>query len=328
MTLLDRPASKAWLIILPAALAAAALLYYWRAGLDQPARSYTPPPPPVTPLQLALGQEARTRAPLSIPIQPPAELDRLSRAEVLELRRREVERHGVLMRAPYKPVMAVFGGIVDRRPWWGIVGQFYIGPGPNSIEGPSEETRLVLNPFLLVAPEFFGLTLWVRGAGMWRAQSLSRDQLHDPDFPFYVPARELTWRPHERRAEVRYPVSKHLARLNRYTTSELRLEHATFDLFAYNARDLGLSHLLLSPLLSRNLLKRPPPPAQPVPIRHFIHLGSSCGYPGGCNNMSPQTPELNGYVISALPARAHLLLWSQPPSKDQPPDLSFVIHFE
>jgi len=60
---------------------------------------------------------------------------------------------------------------------------------------------------------------------------------------------------------------------------------------------------------------------KPVPILHFIHCGSSCGYPGGGNNTSPVQPEL-AIQVPKLPARAVIRLWhAEPATVKIPPDM-------
>jgi hypothetical protein len=44
--------------------------------------------------------------------------------------------------------------------------------------------------------------------------------------------------------------------------------------------------------------------------------------------MSPPTPEIDGLQITGLPAQTVVWLWrAQPASLEQPPDMTFVIHF-
>ena len=77
-----------------------------------------------------------------------------------------------------------------------------------------------------------------------------------------------------------------------------------------------------------NISKQNPPTA-PYAIPQYIHQGGSCGYPGGCNNMSPPTPEIDSIRITGLPARTVTWLWRQKPaSLEEPPDMVFVIYFQ
>jgi hypothetical protein len=58
----------------------------------------------------------------------------------------------------------------------------------------------------------------------------------------------------------------------------------------------------------------------PVPLRACLHRGGSCGYPGGCNNGSPDEPLLYFRVIEP-PAWTELGLWLGRPGLGQEPEL-------
>jgi hypothetical protein len=284
--------------------------------------------PPINFNALALGAGAPA-GPLAVALAPPAELDALRRADVLALRRQAVERHPDLLAAPYRPAWTVFGQMQDGRPWWGIAGQFYYGKGERSIEGPAEEARFILNPYLLVAAELTGLSIWGSGetALVWDSGRISAADLARPDFPFYCPPANLRWQPATRRAEVTYDVTAYLAAVNRWTRRALTLRDATFALFAYNARDMNLNYLWLSPAESHRV-RGPAESAGPAALRQYIHTGSSCGVTGGCNNMSPHMPELEDLRIEALPAQAVVRLWrSRPADTSTEADLTWTIHF-
>jgi len=101
--------------------------------------------------RLATGRQAVTPAAVPMDIAAPAEFDFKSKAEILDWRKEAVMRHPELIQGKYEPSDAVFGQIADRASWWGIEGEFFHDSGAKSIEGVSEESRFVLNPFLLVA---------------------------------------------------------------------------------------------------------------------------------------------------------------------------------
>jgi hypothetical protein len=284
-----------WLAIIALAVLGSALLVVWALRLPQPNRN-----------TLAVGADAGL-ASLDIPLQPPVELDFKTKAEVLALRSEAVARYPGLIVGDYRPSDAVFGQLVDHLPWWGIAGQFYYGPGQQSIEGPAEESRFILNPYLLVAAEFY---TW------WDRQAVSEDRIRRPDFQLYCPPGSLRWQPQAAYAEVAYDAR-----------CVAQIGQGAFDLIAYNARDMNLNYMAVRYSDSRNVSK-PDAPATPYAIPHFLHQGGSCGYPGGCNNMSPPTPEIDGLQISRLPAQTVVWLWrAQPASLEQPPDMTFVIHF-
>jgi hypothetical protein len=251
---------------------------------------------------LALGAAAGSDA-IDIRINAPAELDRLSKTEVLALRQRAVMAYPQVLAGPYTPSEAVFGQIVGSANWWGIPGQFRRGPGPESIEGPSEESRFILNPYLLVAPEF---------RDWWPHLTDSEAA----NFPFVCYPQSLRWIPREARVEASYAASCIAQR-----------QSQEFDLIAYNARDLGLGFIYVAYEESSNVSK-PQAPTQAYENPQFIHKGGSCGYPGGCNNMSPQTPPIDGIQIQALPATVVVKLWrSRPASVGANPDLKYVLEF-
>lgn len=270
---------------------------------------------------LALGAAAKVTA-LDIAMAPPSELDGLTRAQVLELRAQAVSRYPDLLAASYSPSEAVFGQIVDGLPWWGVAGHFFYGSGERSIEGAAEEARFLLNPYLLVAAEFDVLS------AKWDTARVTALDLRRPDFPFYCEAEGLRWQPGELRAEVTYNLSACIARTAQWTTGPLHLGDAAFSLIAYNARDLNLGNLFVDYAASRNVSK-PGAPVSAYAVPHYIHQGGSCGYPGGCNNMSPDTPEISWLEINALPADLVVKLWRRsPPSVEQAADLLFTIHLK
>ncbi len=261
--------------------------------------------------RLLLEQQSGVDGEYPIPLNEPIEFDGLSRDAVLRLRREAVAEHPALVAPGYRPSHAVFGQIEDGRPWWGIEGQYFRGPGPRSIEGPSEESRFVLNPFLLVAVDFTGLTPWSRGFE-WDRDRIDPELLRRQGFPFYCRPASLVWLPSQPRAQVTYNLSEHLALLAPLTKRPMTVQDAWFCLLPDNARDLNLNYLHVSPESMVNVVK-PDLPSRPVHIKHFLHRGGSCGYPGGCNNGSPYQPELDGYRVSGLPASFDVLLWRELP---------------
>jgi hypothetical protein len=278
---------------------------------------------------LAIGHRATIER-VEVPLASPSELDGMSRADVFRFREYAVGPQPALLVGPYQPSAGVFGQVEDRRPWWGIAGQYFYGNGERSAEGPSEESRFIGNPFLLVAAEFVGLSIYTQGEHplQWDRARIGDRQLLDPNFPFYCRPEGLLWWPRLARAEVTYRLSGHLALLNRWLVRPLSLEDASFDLVAYNARDLGLDYLYMAPQESSHIT-RAGDKASLAAIRQYLHRGGSCGREGGCNNMSPYVAELSDWQIEALPARAVILLWrTRPGSVSTPADMTFVIRFE
>ena len=277
---------------------------------------------------LAIGPRAAAgvESPLEISLQAPAELDGMTRAAVFELRQAAVQRQASLLAGSYQPSQAVFGQIVDGRPWWGMTGQFFYGSGQDSPAGPSEESRFILNPYLLVAAEFYGLSIWGED-NFWNTGVTNQAALSRPDFPFQCPPQALRWWPSQARAEVTYDVTGCLEQLAPWTSRPHTLADAAAAITTYNARDLNLNYLQLVQAQSTNIRLATPFTA-PIAIPEFIHLGTSCGVPGGCNNGSPYVDQFANITLAALPAQLSVALWKDQPAPSQPPDMTFVIHFK
>jgi len=244
---------------------------------------------------------------IDIPINPMIELDFMTKAQVLALRRKYIAAYPGLAPSDYKPQEAVFGQITDNRPWWGILGISYYGNGKSSIEGPSEESRFICNPYLLV-----GLT--EVNAHIVRGSSLAAR-------PIYPVPVSLTWYG-RKSAQATYDTGEYWRLQREYRYSDAGKKD--FYISAYNARDLGFNYIFIDQDRSRNLILAKPM-ADPGPITQFIHCGGSCGYPQGCNNMSPHQDELL-IAVKAVPALVHFKLWrKQPKNARAQADMDFAI---
>ena len=75
--------------------------------------------------------------------------------------------------------------------------------------------------------------------------------------------------------------------------------------------------------------KRPPSKMTGYHNPQYLHRGGSCGYPGGCNNISPRTPPIDNIQITAWPARVAIWFWRDDPGSElEAPDMVFVIEFK
>ena len=110
--------------------------------------------------------------------------------------------------------------------------------------------------------------------------------------------------------EARYKVQGYLDYLHhigRYAS-----EKPLLSLSAYNARDFGFNFLAIDTNRSQNV-RTLIPSTTLAPNLHFIHRGGSCGYPGGCNNMSPYQDEIE-FSVKTLPAEVVVKLWRTRPA--------------
>lgn len=272
--------------------------------------------------ELLVGNKARTNYPIPITISDSICLNFKGKDDIFKLRKAAIDSHASLHNGAYVPSEEVFGQVESEKPWWGLYGAHIYGQGQRSIEGPSKEGRFVLNPYLLVAAD-------PSNVGLWNTKMVTKEMLADRNFPFYWKPQGLTWYPREAKAEVTYDVTGYQREL--YARRSVLKFYGFvngFSLIAYNARDLGFNYLFLSPEKSKNVVNQYKK-REPIEIQQMVHLGESCGYPGGCNNMSPYMPELDHMVLTGLPAHAHVLLWKQkPPSVSSPADMVFDINFK
>ena len=270
--------------------------------------------------KLASGSQAKV-AQCQLTINLPCDLNFKSKAEIIELRRRFVYEHPELLCYQYTATDSIFEGIEDGKPWWGLEGDMLFGPGDKSIRGAAEESRFLNNPFVLV-----GANINVSRFAFDDSKYADLDDFaRRSGVPlFLLPSSAIIYT-QQNREDLTYKVSDWLHSLERIMETKFKLDEAPFDLVAYNARDLGYNFIQVDSRISKGLDK---PGAYAIAISQFIHCGNSCGYPGGCNNMSPGIRELDQFHLTALPAQAVVYLWRQKPGSNQSADFTVVINFE
>ena len=262
---------------------------------------------------LKVGPALNLPAKKEIILNEPIELDYKSRDEIMNIRTQYVNQYRELIEEEYVPFTPVFGAIEDNRPWWGIDGEFCYGPGNRSIDGPSEETRFFANPFLLL------------GLDENKAFILASGLPCEPAFPRPV---TLYWYSPEAKAEVTYDISRFFRERERLP-QELGNYHE-LSLVNYNARDFGYSYVYAARSLSKGVMEGTGARlfSSSCQLQSFIHRGGSCGYPGGCNNESPNQPD-SRFKITDLPAVLYCKLWkAKPQNVEASADFIFIIKLQ
>lgn len=275
------------------------------------------------PNALAVGKAAKARGSLNIPINPVDDFNWKTREQVLDMRRKQLNKFPQLLAAPYKPYPPIWAAVEDKRPWWGTAGSGVWGPGPRSIEGPAEESRFVLNPFMLVGVNPNTLQIW-------DGSKLKKEDLVNPSFPFFWLPESLVYNADQSFATVTYNITKYQESIKK--PGALKFNDVfpnRFSLVAYNARDFGYNYIWLNQSRSINV-QNDNRSGDPVMIRQMLHCGGTCRYDlQGCNNMSPFMKEIDRLRFSSLPARAVVYLWREEPSTvSVKPDFIFVIDFK
>lgn len=246
---------------------------------------------------------------LHLRINPLMEFDYRDRDFILGERQRAVEMYPDLFDPPYEPDKHVFGQMEGNKLWWGILGISYYGNTDKSTAGESEESRFILNPFILV------------GLDDPRAYQVMNPALKPKSiYPKPVILQIMSDRS---RGLVRYNMLEMLqARQGYHQVEKDGKWH--FDLMALNARDFGYKYLFMDLARSRKI-SAVTSSAQPVQNRYYVHAGPSCGQAGGCNNTSPRIPELE-ITLDGLPAEAVIKLWKEKPENaEQAADMEFTI---
>lgn len=260
---------------------------------------------------------------VDVSIGNPVPLNYLTRKDIFKLRKDAIEKYPYLLSGSYTPCETVFGQMEDKKPWWGIVGAAYWGKGNRSIEGAAEESRYLINPYLLVGLNSGTCDIIDR-------RKFDEKELEKPDFPFFWEPTKLTWWPTQARAEVTYDVSGFQSRIAKFPETPDRKDYEKrFMVVLYNARDFNLNYWRSSPTKSKNVVNAKMKGAEPVLIEQMIHCGNTCGYPGGCNNMSPGRDSTDEWSYTTLPAEFHVEMWKQKPADDSvAPDFTFVVHLQ
>jgi len=267
--------------------------------------------------ELAIGPRAKVRA-IEISITPPQDLNFKTRLELSKLRYIAAMKYPQLLCHQYVPDGPTLGQIEDKKPWWGHVGRAYYGEGPNSIKGDSVQSTNFLNPYLLVSD--------VTIAPLPK-DKVTETELGYRKFPTAMKPTNLIWYPQARRAEVTYEKTQYEKEMcDTFNYPRYTLGGQT-ALALVNARDMGFNYVYIPPSFASNIrVGSPMKTAMPIP--HFYHCGTACGYPGGCNNLSPATAWTDDFMIEKVPAKIGLSFWiKQPVTGREPPDMTFVVNY-
>ena len=212
---------------------------------------------------------------ISVEYNYPPSLSGKTREEIYNIRKKYVS-NSIFSNKKYNPSQAVFGQIVDNKPWVALDACYNGKTKSTRTDGPSEEGRFIANPTILVAIEY----PFLLGDSDSTICKLPVNNLI-PDSVFYDDTKkEIT---------VRY------TKLPINTT-----DRSYYQFNGINARDLGYQYMFVDNGYSSFKLKFINPnqnaSTKVVELKNFIHLGNSCGVQGGCNNGAPRQKELEfGY---------------------------------
>ena len=236
-------------------------------------------------------------------INPQSEYDFLSKDQIFELRKRYVER-SLFKSANYIPNEKVFGAIVDNKPWWGnrICQQLdYKGDYHENIEGDSKVSTLMNNPNTLV-----GLS---QAYSTWDIDAYQ--EFCTSSYGRFMPF-SLKYNEKQKLIVAEYELTKDF--LNHTININNKSYRYPIQLSGLNALDFGFDYGYVFDSKNIKMFNNNNENITDIvtKFRDYIHLGSSCRYQGGCNNISPIQNNLM-ITVTDLPAEINIKLWKNKP---------------
>lgn len=236
-------------------------------------------------------------------VNPTSSYNYYSKRDIYNLRKRYVQT-SLFAKENYEPNENVFGSIADNKPWLNLnpcSKLNYNGDYHESIDGDSRLSTQINNPNALV-----GLNLVV---SPWEYDI--NTEFCNTELGHFIPT-SLNYNKKENLIIATYKVPSN------YTEYRAKLNNTTYgypiQLSGINALDFGYNYVYA---LETNGINMMYPESSNMTsdvqiFRNYIHLGGSCRYAGGCNNISPLQNNLMFYV-TRLPADITLKLWKKEP---------------
>ena len=252
-------------------------------------------------------------------INPMSDYDYLSKKEIYNIRKKYVNK-SLFANPNYEPSEEVFGQIVDNKPWWGDIRCSklnYKGDYHERIEGDSKVSIQINNPNVLVGLSMPYIPWDVPEYGDFCQAEYSK----------YIPY-SLKYSKKDRIIIATYKLPREF--LDFRSNVDGKNHRFIIQLSGLNARDFGYNYVWAfeSNNIKFRQLDESTVKDEIQTFQDFIHLGGSCKYEDGCNNISPmQTPLM--IKVTDFPAEINLKLWKKYPSnKYSKADIYYKIKFE
>lgn len=242
---------------------------------------------------------------INIKVNAPTELSYTTKEYVYNLRKKYLNQ-SIFEDKNYTPSEEVFGFIEDNKPWVVLGCCLNKEKGIIDVHGPSEESRFINNPSMLVAIDF-----------PFPVNTTDKKESCLNLTIAMVPT-EITYQKSTKEITVTYEKFP-------YSTTGTQLFY-TFN--GLNANDLGYKYAYVDKNKSTYIPKFTEEDnisSRVIEFQDFLHTGGSCGVAGGCTNGSPRQPYLEFSVPSKgynIPAYVYIKLWkNQPASPYDTPDI-------
>lgn len=252
-------------------------------------------------------------------INKPTNYNFKSKNEIYNIRKSYVLKSKFAKRN-YAPNEAVFGSIVDYKPWWGLIScdnPDYHGDYHERIEGPSKVSVQMNNPDALVQ---VSLPYLIWGTDYNREYCTS-------EYSKFIPY-SLKFSKKYNAYVLKYELTR--AFLNYRTNINNKTYRYPLQLSGLNARDFGYNYVYAYNTTNIKMFSYSDfdMTNSIVTFADYVHLGGSCKYKDGCNNISPMQDGLM-FRVTELPATISLKLWKNyPSSPSEKPDLYYQIVFD
>lgn len=238
---------------------------------------------------------------INLVLNPVTDYKSMTKQDIYELRKKYVAE-SLFNQNDYEPSDSVFGKIADKAPWYGLDYSGCISRviGTKKVaQGPSEESRFVNNPNMLVGV--------ISGS-----QNIEPDSAGCFDEKYWVIPSSFTYNPKIKTITAKYSWKY----------------FGPMALVGINAKDLGYEYAYVSFAKNVDFKNVPNISTDVYQFRDFIHLGGTCRYKNGCNNASPYQSAL-AYSFSDFPASFTIKLWkNKPEDKNSLADINYVIIFK
>ena len=236
---------------------------------------------------------------ISLKINSPVNFNNYSKAKIYETRKRYVAA-SLFASNKYEPNNQVFGAIEDNKPWYGLNYSGCINDAIGktaAIEGPSEESRFINNPNVLIGINCGGVSA-----------PISDPICRSKDF-WLVPT-NLSYDGKTKTISAIYKMPY----------------KQTCQLTGINARDLGFNYVWANNVRNINFKNSPNISNQIYSFGDYIHKGGSCRINDGCNNCSPYQPRVEFEYSPTNTASISFKLWNKmPESKYKNADINYNI---
>lgn len=241
----------------------------------------------------------------NLPINPLSEYDFMTKDEIYEIRTTHV-MNSIFASPKYKPSQEVFGQIEDGKPWYGA-NFFPCGHGEVT-SGASYRSKFINNPTALID---------VSNDMLYRNDS--EDSFCKNTKTWLLLVDKLTYDKDKKLITAVYKLD------NTFLYNNPNKRSSVLDFGAVNAKDFGYIWGYAYEFDNLEFQQSTNVGSDIYSFKDFIHTGSSCGVPGGCNNHSPWQKELD-FHLTSLPASATFKLWKKlPRSKEDEPDIYFKV---